>query len=163
MIGAGLSLDTSQLTAAAQSTFKHAASMANPKFYERQRLRKSTWDTPKFVRGYDITVDDRLVRTRGLRHIVARIVERAGARLTVTDVRNSGGEIEVAFMAELDTKQGVAVSVMLAHDTSRRSVSSNWCGNTILSGNGLVSYQNQYSGLADEYESFCDTPTQGTF
>lgn len=35
-----------QLTPAALATFKHAASMVNPKFYELQRLRKSTWDTP---------------------------------------------------------------------------------------------------------------------
>ena len=33
--------------------------MANPKFYELQRLRKSTWDTPRFIRGYDVTLDDR--------------------------------------------------------------------------------------------------------
>ena len=72
------------------ATFKHAASMANPKFYELQRLRKSTWDTPRFVRGYDITVDDRLVLPRGLRHAVTGIVERAGSRLVVTDVRKPG-------------------------------------------------------------------------
>ena len=89
-LGAGLSLDAAQLTPAALSTFKHAASMANPKFYELQRLRKSTWDTPRFVRGYDITLDDRLVLPRGLRHTVAGIVERAGSRLAVTDVRNPG-------------------------------------------------------------------------
>ena len=101
-LGAGLSLDAAQLTPAALSTFKHAASMANPKFYELQRLRKSTWDTPRFVRGYDLTLDDRLVLPRGLRHTVAGIVERAGSRLAVTDVRNPGREIDVAFTAELD-------------------------------------------------------------
>jgi superfamily II DNA or RNA helicase len=115
-LGAGLSLDSSQLTPAALSTFKHAASMANPKFYELQRLRKSTWDTPRFVRGYDITIDDRLVLPRGLHPTVAGIVERAGSRLAVTDVRNSGREIDVVFTAELDTKQGTAVSALLAHD-----------------------------------------------
>jgi hypothetical protein len=60
-LGAGLRLPMSELPAEALSTFKHAASMANPKFYELQRLRKSTWDTPRFVRGYDITVDEQLV------------------------------------------------------------------------------------------------------
>ena len=60
--------------------------MANPKFYELQRLRKSTWDTPRFVRGYDLTLDDRLVLPRGLRHTITAIVERAGSRLAVTDV-----------------------------------------------------------------------------
>ena len=115
-LGAGLSLDSSQLTPAALATFKHAASMANPKFYELQRLRKSTWNTPRYVRGYDVTIDDRLVLPRGLRHTVTRIVDQAGSRLSVTDIRNPGDEIDVAFTAELSTKQGVAVSAMLYHD-----------------------------------------------
>jgi hypothetical protein len=115
-LGAGLSLNSAQLSPAALSTLKHAASMANPKFYELQRLRKSTWDTPRFVRGYDITVDDRLVLPRGLCHTVAGIVERAGSRLAVTDVRNAGGEIDVAFTAELEPRQSAAVSALLAHD-----------------------------------------------
>jgi superfamily II DNA or RNA helicase len=115
-VGAGLSLDVTQLTPAALATFKHAAAMANPKFYELQRLRKSTWDTPRFIRGYDLTLDDRLVLPRGLRHTVAAIVERAGSRLAVTDVRNPGTETDVAFTAELTTKQGAAVGALLAHD-----------------------------------------------
>jgi hypothetical protein len=114
--GAGLSLDATQLTPAALATFKHAAAMANPKFYELQRLRKSTWDTPRFIRGYDLTLDDRLVLPRGLRHTVAAIVERAGSRLAVTDVRHPGNEIDVAFTGELTTRQSTAVGALLAHD-----------------------------------------------
>lgn len=115
-LGAGLALDLAELPAAAVSTFKHAASMANPKFYELQRLRKSTWDTPRFVRGYDIAVDDHLILPRGLRHTVTSIVERAGARFALADVRNPGNEIDVEFTATLKTDQAVAVSAMLAHD-----------------------------------------------
>jgi superfamily II DNA or RNA helicase len=115
-LSAGLSLDTTQLPAAALATFKHAASMANPKFYELQRLRKSTWDTPRFVRGYDLTLDDRLILPRGLRHTVTDIVEQAGSRLTVTDTRNPGHEIDVTFTAELRPGQAAAISAMLAHD-----------------------------------------------
>ncbi|MFC4110635.1 DEAD/DEAH box helicase family protein [Micromonospora zhanjiangensis] len=90
--------------------------MANPKFYELQRLRKSTWDTPRFIRGYDLTLDDRLVLPRGLRHTIAAIVEHAGSRLAVTDGRNPGCEIDTAFTAELTTKQSTAVGALLAHD-----------------------------------------------
>ncbi|MFF5233867.1 DEAD/DEAH box helicase family protein [Dactylosporangium sp. NPDC000521] len=115
-LGAGLSVDAAQLTPAALSTFKHAASMANPKFYELQRLRKSTWDTPRFIRGYDLNVDDLLVLPRGLRHTVEAIVERAGSRLAITDVRNPGREIDVACTAQLDTGQSAAVGALLAHD-----------------------------------------------
>jgi hypothetical protein len=115
-IGAGLSLDATQLTPAALATFKHAASMVNPKFYELQRLRKSTWDTPRFVRGYDVTLDDRLVLPRGLRHTVAQLVDRVGSVLALTDVRNPGREIEAALTAELNAAQAAAVSALLSHD-----------------------------------------------
>ncbi|MFE9958919.1 DEAD/DEAH box helicase family protein [Micromonospora sp. NPDC005299] len=114
--GAGLSLDAAQLTPAALATFKHAAAMANPKFYELQRLRKSTWDTPRFIRGYDLTLDDRLVLPRGLRHTIAAIVEHAGSRLAVTDGRNPGREIDAPFTAELTARQSTAVGALLAHD-----------------------------------------------
>ncbi len=114
--GAGLSIDAAQLTPAALATFKHAAAMANPKFYELQRLRKSTWDTPRFIRGYDLTLDDRLILPRGLRHTITTIVEQAGSRLAVTDVRNPGREIDVAFTAALTTRQSTAVGAVLAHD-----------------------------------------------
>nr|WP_319461389.1 hypothetical protein [Micromonospora sp. RTP1Z1] len=70
--GARLSLDAAQLTPAALATFKHAAAMANPKFYELQRLRKSTWDTPRFIRGYDLTLD-------GTAHATADRLQSVGA------------------------------------------------------------------------------------
>ncbi|WP_246136633.1 TOTE conflict system archaeo-eukaryotic primase domain-containing protein [Leekyejoonella antrihumi] len=96
-LDAGLRLETAQLTPAAMSTFKHAASMTNPKFYELQRLRKSTWNTPRFVRGYDLTVDGDLVLPRGLRHLASQIVQEAGSRLDITDLRSAGTEIDIAF------------------------------------------------------------------
>ncbi|GAA3448904.1 DEAD/DEAH box helicase [Dactylosporangium matsuzakiense] len=114
--GAGLSLDAGQLTPAALATFKHAAAMANPRFYELQRLRKSTWDTPRFIRGYDLTLDNRLILPRGLRHTITTIVEQAGSRLVVTDARNPGREIDAVFTAALTTRQSTAVGAVLAHD-----------------------------------------------
>jgi superfamily II DNA or RNA helicase len=115
-LGATLTLDSTNLTASAIATFKHAASMSNPKFFELQRLRKSTWDTPRFVRGYDVTVDDDLVLPRGLRHLVGDIIGGAGSRLDVTDVRNAGQEVSLAFAGELSADQAAAVSALLAHD-----------------------------------------------
>ncbi len=115
-LSAKLMIDIAQLTPAALATFKHAASMANPRFYELQRLRKSTWDTPRFVRGYDITLNDHLCLPRGLRHDIGGMIDRAGSQLIVTDDRNPGQEIEVEFTGQLDHRQSVAVSAMLAHE-----------------------------------------------
>jgi hypothetical protein len=117
-LSGSLRVNCAQLPPAALATFKHAASMANPKFYELQRLRKSTWDIPRFVRGYDLTLDDHLVLPRGLRHTITGIVERAGSRLAVIDTRDPGREIDIAFTADLTTAQTAAVSAMLAHDDS---------------------------------------------
>jgi superfamily II DNA or RNA helicase len=115
-LSASLTLRAGELTPAALATFKHAASMANPKFYELQRLRKSTWDTPRFVRGYDVTLDGGLVLPRALRHLVATIVNGAGSRLEVTDTRDCGHEIDATFRATLHEPQIRAVNAMLAHD-----------------------------------------------
>ena len=115
-LAAGLVLDMGQLTPSALATFKHAASLANPKFYELQRLRKSTWNTPRFVRGYDVTIDDRLVLPRGLSHRITEIVERAGSRLEIADSRNAGREIDLTLAAVLSEPQATAVNALLAHD-----------------------------------------------
>ncbi|HEX7373938.1 MAG TPA: DEAD/DEAH box helicase family protein [Steroidobacteraceae bacterium] len=115
-LGARLVINTSELPPAAVSAFKHAASMANPRFYELQRLRKSTWGVPRFVQGYDVLVDGSVVLPRGLRHAVATMLEAGGSRLAVTDGRDAGCEIDVTFAGTLRGAQQAAVSAMLAHD-----------------------------------------------
>jgi hypothetical protein len=50
-LGAGVSLEMADLTPAALATLKHAASMANPAFYDRERRRRSTWGVPRFLRS----------------------------------------------------------------------------------------------------------------
>ncbi len=48
-LGPGIRLEQSELTPVLLTTLKHAASMPNPLFYERQRLRISTWGIPRFL------------------------------------------------------------------------------------------------------------------
>lgn len=115
-LGARLVINADELPPAAVSAFKHAASMANPRFYELQRLRKSTWGVPRFVQGYDVLLDGRLVLPRGLRHSAAAMLEAGGSRLAVTDGRDAGCEIDVTFGGTLRGAQQAAVSAMLAHD-----------------------------------------------
>lgn len=115
-LAAGLAIPASDLTPAALAMLKHAASMANPAFYEAQRQRRSTWGIPRFIEGYDLTLDGRIIVPRGLRHEITRAVQGAGSRLVVDDARTAGTPIDVDLHAELRDVQGAAVDVLLTHE-----------------------------------------------
>ncbi|TDD66381.1 helicase [Jiangella aurantiaca] len=117
-LGAGLRLEIDTLAPALLATLKHAASMPNPLFYERQRLRRSTWDTPRFIRSFDETLDGGLVLPRGLVDAARGLVEQAGSRLEIVDERATGHDQEFAFTARLSDEQTAAFDDLVAHDQS---------------------------------------------
>jgi superfamily II DNA or RNA helicase len=115
-LDAGIRLTCQDLTPALLATLKHAASMANPEFYERQRRRASTWDIPRFLRSYDETIDGSLILPRGMIDSVASLVEQAGSRVQLIDERVSGTAQEFAFTATLAPLQRAAVEAVVRHD-----------------------------------------------
>lgn len=114
-LGAGLALERKALTAPLLATLKHAASMANPAYYERERRRLSTYQLPRFLRCYTEDLDDFTV-PRGMRDLVERLVEEAGSRLELTDARPEPAMREFAFTAQLGLDQARAVRVMTQHE-----------------------------------------------
>ncbi len=80
-LGAGVTVEGADLTPALAATLKHAASMPNPVFYERQRLRASTWNVPRFLVSYDETLDGSLVLPRGLLDRLGDVATQAGSRV----------------------------------------------------------------------------------
>jgi len=99
------------------ATLKHAASMPNPVFYERQRRRASTWDTPRFIRSYDQSTNGDLVLPRGLAERLQALVLQAGSRLVVIDERIVGVPCPFTFQAVLEPDQQRALDQVIAHDT----------------------------------------------
>ena len=115
-LAAGIRLEQAELTPELASTLRHAASMHNPLFYERQRMRASTWNIPRFLRSYDETLDGGLILPRGTLGTVTSLAEQAGSRLEVTDERTAGTGQEFTFTATLTAVQRGAVSELIRHD-----------------------------------------------
>ncbi len=115
-LSTGIRLEQAELTPALLTTFKHAASMPNPLFYERQRRRISTWGVPRFLQSFDETLDGGLILPRGLRDTVTSLTEQAGSRLEVTDDRGRGTDQDFTFTATLSAEQQEAATELVRHD-----------------------------------------------
>ena len=115
-LGAMITVASTDLPPALLATLKHAASMPNPLFYERQRRRASTWDIPRFLRSYDETLTGDLIVPRGLFGQVGQLVGQAGSKLEITDERQSGNPQAFDFLGVLDPEQQAAHDAMAKHE-----------------------------------------------
>ncbi|MGE5289985.1 MAG: TOTE conflict system archaeo-eukaryotic primase domain-containing protein [Micromonosporaceae bacterium] len=115
-LGAGITVEAAGLPPALLATLKHAASMPNPLFYERQRRRASTWDIPRFLRSYDETLTGDLILPRGLFSQLGSLVTQAGSKLETTDERQPGTAQAFGFQGTLDPEQQAAHDALAAHD-----------------------------------------------
>jgi superfamily II DNA or RNA helicase len=116
-LGARITVSGEDLSPALLATLKHAASMANPIFYERQRRRASTWDTPRFLCSYDETLTGDLILPRGLLDRLRVLVEEAGSDLELMDERSQGEPHLFDFKATLDPQQRAAFDELQPHDS----------------------------------------------
>lgn len=114
-LGAGLALDRTTLPAALLATLKHAASMPNPVFYERERRRMSTYNLPRFLRCYYEDLEDFTV-PRGMRSSVEALVTEVGSRLQLSDTRPEPARQEFAFTAQLGLDQARAADALSEHE-----------------------------------------------
>jgi len=115
-LAGGVAVDMSALTPALLATLKHAASMPNPVFYDRQRRRFSTWGVPRFLHSFDETLDGRLVLPRGLGGLLASTVQEAGSALEIDDRRADGTPQQFALTATLRDDQADAVADLADHE-----------------------------------------------
>jgi superfamily II DNA or RNA helicase len=113
--GAMLAIDRIGVPPALVAALKHAASLHNPEFYEKERMRFSTWNTPRFIRCYRESVGQ-LLLPRGLRETAERIVREAGSTLVVTDAYTEFTPIGIELQATLTSDQFDAVESLAAHD-----------------------------------------------
>lgn len=113
--GAALSIDSIGLPPALAAALKHAASLPNPDFYEKERNRFWTGKTPRLIRCYREELG--LIHLpRGLRTKVETIAAEAGTRLEITDRFPETGKVTFELGAVLRPDQRVAVEKVVAHE-----------------------------------------------
>ena len=113
--GAMLSIDRIGMPPALLAALKHLASLHNPDYYEKERLRLSTWKTPRFLRCYGESLD-RLFLPRGLREAADAVIAEAGSRLVVQDERPPLSPIDVRLEATLSPGQLEALDALSRHE-----------------------------------------------
>jgi superfamily II DNA or RNA helicase len=113
--GAMLEVDRIGVPPALLAALKHLASLHNPDYHEKERLRFSTWNTPRFLRCYGETID-RLHLPRGIQEQVIRMVAEAGSTLEVVDACGTTEPIDVSFQADLTDRQETALDALVPHD-----------------------------------------------
>ncbi|MGH7441853.1 MAG: DEAD/DEAH box helicase family protein, partial [bacterium] len=96
--------------------FKRSATFANPTFFEKQQLRFSTFNTPRYIFCGENRADD-LWLPRGCLDDCLAWASEAGAEVELKDARQQGRIHKRRFLGELDTSQKKALKALSAHDT----------------------------------------------
>lgn len=97
------------------AALKRLGTFANPVFQEKLRLRFPIYGTPRFLFAGEWQAD-RLVLPRGTLEPCIRILEDAGAEVSIHDQREKGTRISWTFAGELRPEQQHAVRAMEQHD-----------------------------------------------
>jgi superfamily II DNA or RNA helicase len=112
---AQLEIPTGGLPASLVAALKRLATLGNPVFFEKQRLRFGTYNIPRFIFCGEMH-PDRLVLPRGVAGAAEELFRKAGGRLECEDQRRTHAACELTFHGELTTDQQSAVDTMLSND-----------------------------------------------
>lgn len=114
--GAQLKIQIEKLPGALVSAFKRTATFANPKFYERERMRFQTYPESRFIFDGEI-LPDGLVLPRGVLDQCKAVANEAGAQVNVRDTRPVFKKMNKTFTGELLTDQKIAIKKLTDHET----------------------------------------------
>jgi superfamily II DNA or RNA helicase len=109
-----LSISIANLPSSLVAALKMTGTFANPKFYELQRLRFSTWNTPRYICCAALSEDRRmLILPRGLLEQCLAIAQNHGATVTIRDRRKDYAPIATTFSGTLLPQQREACEALL--------------------------------------------------
>lgn len=114
-LGAAVSIEKSGIPPWMSSKFKHLASMHNPEFYKLEKLRYSTYRTPRFIKCYREDFSHYHL-PRGTDERIREIAKEAGSELVFTDRRPKPEKLTLQFHGTLRGTQERAAKAVLSHD-----------------------------------------------
>ena len=98
-----------------KAALKRIGTIANPIFYEKQRLRFPTFNIPRFIFCGE-EHECHVVLPRGTLQEIDKLVRKAGGKLFVTDHRPAAPPTRFSFLGTLTASQQTAVNAMMEHD-----------------------------------------------
>lgn len=125
-----IQIPTLLLPSALTAEIKILGAFANPEFYQKQRLRLSTHNTPRVISCAEIT-ETGISLPRGCLDALRELLASHGIGLDVNDSRNDGAESDIRFLGTLTQDQSRAVDV-LAESESGVLVAPSGSGKTVM-------------------------------
>jgi superfamily II DNA or RNA helicase len=114
-LSATLSIEKSGIPPWLLAQMKRLALLHNPKFYEREKLRLSTWRIPRFIRCYEEDASH-VHLPRGTLEEVKDLAKSAGSELYLTDQRPAPENLSLKFLGLLTPAQMNAIRAVLGDD-----------------------------------------------
>jgi len=114
-IGPGVMIDITGLPGRIVHAIRRIATFANPKYFELQRLRFSTWKTPRYISCVELIEKD-IFLPRGTLAECKSLVKSTGGEFVIRDERPVFQKSEISFTGVLRDEQLSAVQAMLEHE-----------------------------------------------
>jgi len=112
----GVSCSIQGLPSSLINRLKRIASFHNPEFYKAERLRISTWNTPRIISCAERTEEGFIVFPRGCQAAVIQAFAEVGIMTNVEDRRTVGNPSMFTFKGVLKESQQRAVDSMKQHE-----------------------------------------------
>jgi len=114
-MAASFSIEKSGIPPWMLSKLKHMASLHNPEFYLKEKLRLSTYRIPRFIKCFreDFAF---LHMPRGTAEEILDLFDEVGSKANVVDQRTLPKKISLKFSGSLRANQKKAIKILLADD-----------------------------------------------
>jgi superfamily II DNA or RNA helicase len=114
-LGATVSIEKSGILPWLLAQMKQLALLHNPQFYEREKLRLSTWRIPRFIKCYEEDASH-IHLPRGTLEGLKEIAAEAGTEFSLTDQRPVPEKLSLKFLGSLTHEQMKAIRAVLSDD-----------------------------------------------